>query len=70
MRMRRIKNMEVSILMGVHPNGGFKRETHEDPIKMDDLGVPPFVETPISGLIASHRVLSVASFSKTAFLLS
>ena len=27
---------------------GLKWKTHENPIKMDDLGVPLFLETPIS----------------------
>ena len=31
---------------GVAQNGWF---TREDPIEMDDLGVPPFMETPIFG---------------------
>ena len=30
--------------MGVPPNGGF---IGENPIKINDLGVPPFQETPI-----------------------
>ena len=36
--------MEVSIVMGVPPNGWFIRG---NPIEMDDLGVPPFQETSI-----------------------
>ena len=34
--------MGMSIVMGVPPNGGFLLE---NPIKMDDLGAPPFMES-------------------------
>ena len=36
--------------MGVPPSGGFIRE---NPIKMDDLGVPLFQETPICLVVES-----------------
>ena len=37
-------HLGVSIVMGVPQNGWLIRENL---IKMDDLGVPPFMETPI-----------------------
>ena len=44
----------------------------EDPIKMDDLGVPLFLETPICSEIVNHQVIQqfgASSAFETIFLL-
>ena len=43
--------------MGVYINGGTPimrvyKKIHENPIKMDDFGVPPLLETPKIGAVA------------------
>ena len=39
----------------------------ENPIEMDDLGVPPFSETPISSHPSSHRATWVHTFASGLF---
>jgi len=58
--------------MGVSKNRGTPKwmvKIMENPIKMDDLGVPLFSETPISYLITGSYEMSLATvFLKPPFL--
>ena len=59
----------ISWYMGVSINGGTPKWMvyfMENPIKMDDLGVPPFMETPISWIPSDFPTAGRRSPSEVA----